>query len=90
MARRWAGVDLHEAGSGSVGATNVMRTAGWPLGLLVLVLDVAKGALAVWFAARVLASGVGTWLDADIVGGLARGGAAPASARGWGRASIRV
>jgi acyl phosphate:glycerol-3-phosphate acyltransferase len=46
-----------------------MRTAGWPLGLLVLVLDVAKGSLAVWFAARVLASGIGTWLDADIVGG---------------------
>jgi acyl phosphate:glycerol-3-phosphate acyltransferase len=69
MARRWRGVDLHESGSGSIGATNVMRTAGWPLGLLVLVLDVAKGTLAVWFAARVLASGVGTWLDADIVGG---------------------
>ncbi len=55
MARRWAGVDLHEAGSGSVGATNVMRTAGWPLGLLVLVFDIAKGALAVWIAARVFA-----------------------------------
>jgi acyl phosphate:glycerol-3-phosphate acyltransferase len=56
MARRWAGVDLHEAGSGSVGATNVMRTAGWPLGLLVLVFDVAKGAFAVWITARVLAA----------------------------------
>ena len=56
MARRWAGVDLHESGSGSVGATNVMRTAGWPLGLLVLVIDIAKGALAVSIAARAIAA----------------------------------
>jgi glycerol-3-phosphate acyltransferase PlsY len=69
MARRWADVDLHEAGSGNVGTTNVMRTAGWPLGLLVLVLDVAKGALAVWIAGRVLASGIGSWFGADLVGG---------------------
>jgi glycerol-3-phosphate acyltransferase PlsY len=55
MVRRWAGVDLHESGSGSVGATNVMRTAGWPLGLLVLVFDIAKGALAVWIAAYLFA-----------------------------------
>jgi acyl phosphate:glycerol-3-phosphate acyltransferase len=67
MARRWRGVDLHEEGSGSVGATNVMRTAGWPLGLLVLVLDVAKGALAVWIAARVFASA--TSLDLFVVNG---------------------
>ncbi len=56
MTRRFAGVDLHEAGSGSVGATNVMRTAGWPLGLLVLVFDLVKGALAVWIAACVSAA----------------------------------
>ena len=68
MARRWADVDLHEEGSGSVGATNVMRTAGWPLGLFVLVFDLAKGGFAVWLAGRVLASGIGSWLGADIVG----------------------
>lgn len=68
IARRWAGVDLHEAGSGSVGATNVMRTAGWPLGLLVLVFDIAKGALAVWIAAHLLA--LVTDLLPDIVSGV--------------------
>jgi acyl phosphate:glycerol-3-phosphate acyltransferase len=65
LARRWAGVDLHEAGSGSVGATNVMRTAGWPLGLLVLVFDITKGALAVWIAAHLLSFVTG--LAPDIV-----------------------
>lgn len=74
MARRWAGVDLHEAGSGSVGATNVMRTAGWPLGLLVLVFDVAKGSLAVVIAERVLLSGLGSWLSMDIIGAYGAGG----------------
>jgi acyl phosphate:glycerol-3-phosphate acyltransferase len=68
MARRWAGVDLHESGSGSVGATNVMRTAGWPLGLLVLVFDVAKGGLAVYLVEQMLLGGVGSWLGVDIIG----------------------
>jgi glycerol-3-phosphate acyltransferase PlsY len=63
--RRWAGVDLHEAGSGSVGATNVLRTAGWGLGLAVLVFDIAKGAVGVWGAARLLA--LVTGLVPDIV-----------------------
>ena len=39
--------DIREMGSGNVGATNVMRTAGKTLGLLTLMLDVLKGAVAV-------------------------------------------
>jgi glycerol-3-phosphate acyltransferase PlsY len=65
IARRWAGVDLHESGSGSVGATNVMRTVGWGLGLAVLVFDIVKGAVAVWGAARLLS--LVTGLAPDIV-----------------------
>ena len=49
LARR-AGIDVRMAGSGNVGAANVVRTTGFRRGLLVMLLDVAKGAAAVAFA----------------------------------------
>lgn len=53
-----AGRDVRAAGSGNIGATNVGRVAGKGAGLLTLVLDVSKGALAVWLASR--------WMHGDI------------------------
>jgi glycerol-3-phosphate acyltransferase PlsY len=41
------GVDVRKQGSGNLGATNVYRLLGPKLGILVLVLDAGKGALAV-------------------------------------------
>src|SRR5579871_1597201 len=44
------GIDIREHGSKSTGATNVLRTLGkWPA-LMVLLVDVAKGAAAIVFA----------------------------------------
>src|SRR5204863_6788528 len=46
LARR-AGIDVRVAGSGNVGAANVLRTSGTPLGLTVMMLDIGKGAATV-------------------------------------------
>jgi acyl phosphate:glycerol-3-phosphate acyltransferase len=46
LARR-VGIDVRVAGSGNVGAANVLRTTGAWRGVSVMALDVAKGALAV-------------------------------------------
>lgn len=47
------GIDLRTVGSGNIGATNAMRALGKPMGLLVFVLDAAKGALPAWAALAV-------------------------------------
>src|SRR4029453_9447144 len=46
LARR-AGIDVRVAGSGNVGAANVLRTTGTGRAVTVMLLDVAKGAAAV-------------------------------------------
>jgi glycerol-3-phosphate acyltransferase PlsY len=51
VARR-RGVDLRVAGSGNIGAANVLRTTDVPNAVLTLCLDVAKGAVAVLVAQR--------------------------------------
>lgn len=48
---KWVkGVDVRTQGSGNIGMTNVWRVAGAKWGILTLVLDIAKGALAVAIA----------------------------------------
>ena len=44
------GVDIRQVGSGKIGTSNVLRTAGGPLALLALGLDLSKGLLAVLLA----------------------------------------
>ena len=52
LARRW-GSDLRAVGSGNPGAANVMRASGVRAGVLVAILDMSKGAVSVWLAARI-------------------------------------
>ncbi len=55
LAGRWlAGVDLRQEGSGSTGATNVLRVLGKGPALAVFLLDVLKGTAAVLLAKAVL------------------------------------
>ncbi len=66
----WAGkwlknIDIREQGSGSTGATNVLRVLGKPAAIAVLSIDIAKGMAAVglvraWFAWSQL-----DWVPAD-------------------------
>jgi glycerol-3-phosphate acyltransferase PlsY len=50
--RVFAKKDIREVGSGNIGATNVSRVAGPLPGILTLLFDASKGALAVLIAAR--------------------------------------
>lgn len=67
LAGRWVkGIDLRDCGSGSTGATNVLRNVGKGPALVVFLIDVGKGALAVLLAKSV---GLSDWLQ--VLAGLA-------------------
>ena len=57
-----SGEDVRSMGSGNIGATNVLRTTGRALGFATLLLDIGKGALAVWLADRCLHGSV-QWMS---------------------------
>jgi glycerol-3-phosphate acyltransferase PlsY len=57
-----SGKDVREQGSGNIGATNVLRTTGRGVAVATLLLDVAKGYVAVWLAAK-LTSDDPTWMS---------------------------
>ncbi len=60
------GGDIRDSGSGNIGATNVHRTAGQLLGAATLLLDIAKGYLAVWLAGYLSAANP-LWMSAAAV-----------------------
>jgi glycerol-3-phosphate acyltransferase PlsY len=53
LTRMFTTVDIRRQGSGNIGATNVRRLAGTPLGLLTLAGDLLKGAAPVYLAGNV-------------------------------------
>lgn len=64
LAGRYKGIDVRKHGSGNIGTTNAFRLLGAKLGIMVLLGDALKGALAAWFAYLLF----GSW--GGIVGGL--------------------
>jgi glycerol-3-phosphate acyltransferase PlsY len=50
LVRLTTGKDVRASGSGNIGATNVLRTTGRAIAVLTLLLDIAKGYVAVWHA----------------------------------------
>jgi glycerol-3-phosphate acyltransferase PlsY len=62
VTRLWKGTDVRAQGSGHAGATNTMRAAGWLPGIMVMVLDIAKGGLIAWLAIRLQSGSLITWL----------------------------
>lgn len=68
LTRLFKAGDLRQIGSGSIGATNVLRTGRKGLAASTVLLDAGKGALAVWIAARWLPSFEGIAAIGAIVG----------------------
>jgi glycerol-3-phosphate acyltransferase PlsY len=58
------GVDIRSMGSGNAGATNALRTQGKLFGFLVLLIDIAKGMVAVWWLPAAVLPGIG--IDAGV------------------------
>ena len=65
LVSRWMrGVDIRAVGSGNVGAANAIRSVGLVPGLIILAIDVGKGALAVLVP---MALGASEWLTYAVV-----------------------
>lgn len=82
-------VDVTEKGEDrNPGAANAFLAAGIPVGILVLVLELAKGALPVWMAARVLNQR--NWLFGLVMAAPVLGHAFPVWRKGKGGKAIAV
>ena len=63
VARLFTGKDVRKIESGRTGGTNVMRTAGYPAGIITVILDVVKGIAATWITYAFFPQG-NPWLQA--------------------------
>jgi glycerol-3-phosphate acyltransferase PlsY len=70
VTRAVKGTDIRDGGSGHITTTNTIRQAGWLPGALVLILDLTKGFLPVYFGLR---AGLSAW-EVAVTAGLAVAG----------------
>lgn len=67
ISKKFFGFDIRERGSGNVGSTNTFRLLGWKWGLVVQIIDIAKGAVAVLVLPYLFGSGItfpaNTWFQ---------------------------
>ncbi len=54
VARKARGIDIRHYGSGNAGGTNVFRVLGWKAGVLVILIDIAKGLVSTVLIARLM------------------------------------
>ena len=59
VGRAFHRIDLREHGSGNLGATNTFRVMGWKWAVPVMVVDVSKGFIPVWFFPSLGGGGAG-------------------------------
>ena len=62
VAKWMSGKDVRTIESGRTGGTNVMRTAGYPAGIITVILDVVKGIAATWITLAFFPQG-NPWLQ---------------------------
>ena len=53
VGRLFFGTDIRTRGSGNAGGTNAFRVFGWKAGTAVIIVDIAKGAIATLFISRI-------------------------------------
>jgi glycerol-3-phosphate acyltransferase PlsY len=67
IAGKLRGIDIREHGSGNVGATNTLRVLGTVPGIIVMLLDMFKGALAVIIAKHLIPECSDTMYELELV-----------------------
>ena len=63
-------IDIREYGSGNAGATNVFRTLGWKAGITVLLIDMFKGFVPVYWLAGLIHHNFDTLIYFQLLAGI--------------------
>ena len=64
------GIDIRKHGSGNAGATNVFRVLGWKPGIIVLLIDMFKGFVVVFYLSSIVPGNAMDYSIVQVSGGL--------------------